>query len=413
MLPPLHICVPGSSLSRQLLRKLCAMASLLRSTARSPISAPLHRFVQLGDRMSTHVLTFIVPSQLYRGFIPEVHSKDFLYGHQQWNLRFVRTDRHVGVYLVLRSALSGMTVRVDFNIAAINRDHFTRNENYGEKAAEFSASGGSHGCGIFIELSDLLHRHFLFDDQKFLVELELRNPTTLFSELIESSREILVNERFETTYFTFGCCDWNLLVTYDQDASSDSAPVCGIESRHLSLTLNRHTRLDHRCRIRYRVKFVIGDVVVDSGVIDQHLDVRGYGREQHIGGDAVYKALTNKEAVFTTIELYTMYSITMIDVCPTSRAKNVARLYDNEKQEWVAETDILGKVVSVKLFYADINNVQRGHSRLVCFNVSLVPYDRSKPLVRALTSPYCLYYSQREADEGHEIAFNLPVEEVS
>lgn len=374
--------------------------------ARNTQTAYLFRFVSLNDRFDSQIFTFIVPSHLYHGYCHELYSKEFIYNNQHWYLKLTRSERHIGVFLVIKNALSGMAVRLDYTFMVINREHFTRNESIAEREIDFTAEVPARGRNQFIEISDLAGRNFLFDDNAFLLELQLKSATTLFRDDLVLPRDIareLPGGRLESAYVSFGSCDWNLSIEPS-------------ESGGTAIFLNRHSRFEHWCRITYRAVFTVGDQrqqrTIDSGPIEQLLDVDGYGRS-HLLEENLFRLAGPKGRLQMDLKMLSMSPMAIVELIPTNRSKNLARFYDCEKREWLLESDILGKLVKLRLFYADIHNLPRFFTRIVTFKVYIVPYDRNRPLVKALSSPYCCFYSQKEIDDGFEVCLNLPVEEVS
>ena len=82
-----------------------------------------------------------------------------------------------------------VALQVDYSFTVLNREHFTRNESFLEKNVCFAADNCSHGRATLIGATDLFSRNFLFDDSRFLVELEMRNPVTEFREEMQLPRD--------------------------------------------------------------------------------------------------------------------------------------------------------------------------------------------------------------------------------
>uniref|UniRef100_A0A1I8H549 DUF2071 domain-containing protein n=1 Tax=Macrostomum lignano TaxID=282301 RepID=A0A1I8H549_9PLAT len=174
----------------------------------------------------------------------------------------------------------------------------------------------------------------------------------------------------------------------------------------------RHSSFDHWCRVRYRVQFQLGDIVYQSDIIDQLLDAKGYGDSYPIRQTSLFANLNSRYPLKVSISLLSMWPVTTVDLIPTSRHKSAARCYDTDKQQWVVETDILGRQLKLRLFYSDVKNVPRHFTRLVSWNAYVVPCEPDRPVVKAVNGPFTNYYSQKEQDEGFDVEMDLPVEEI-
>ncbi len=101
--------------------------------------ALLYRFVKLHDRAHSHVFTFVVTRSVTRDLERDVTSKEFTCGHQRWAITFSRTDKVLGVYLVLKSTSELVRVYVDFSFTLLNREHFSVNESFSGKQVSCSS----------------------------------------------------------------------------------------------------------------------------------------------------------------------------------------------------------------------------------------------------------------------------------
>ncbi|VEL07754.1 unnamed protein product [Protopolystoma xenopodis] len=188
--------------------RISSRLSQVTSSIPAKPSTPLHRYVRLNDRANTEVFTFIVLPQLIRGFVDELVSPIFTYAQHNWVVHFERKEPHLGAFLELRHpeavsseprsqhgslgrndneyllstrkrpGVKGFTVTLDYQFMVQNREHFYKNESFGEKQVEFNSIHRLHGRSSFIELADLSSRRFLFDDGRCLIELELKNVLT-------------------------------------------------------------------------------------------------------------------------------------------------------------------------------------------------------------------------------------------
>lgn len=107
--------------------------------------ALLHRFSKLNDRSNTGIFTFIVTRSVTRDLHRDATTKDFYYGYHRWAISFTRAnDKVLGVYLILRDTSPSAITYTDFSITLLNREHFSRNEQYGEKQSKFTTDHPAH-----------------------------------------------------------------------------------------------------------------------------------------------------------------------------------------------------------------------------------------------------------------------------
>ncbi len=145
--------------------------------------AQLHRFVKLSDKLDTQVFTFIFSSSLGREKTIEVTSKDFTYGYQKWSISLDKNDKHLNAVLTIKNVSEGTLCSLDYSITLVNKDHFTKNEMFMEKACEFTMEKTSHLRKNIISVLDLTTRGFQHDHGQFIVELEMRNMRTTFEQV--------------------------------------------------------------------------------------------------------------------------------------------------------------------------------------------------------------------------------------
>ncbi|KAK2141780.1 hypothetical protein LSH36_1042g01011 [Paralvinella palmiformis] len=144
--------------------------------------ARLFRLSTLNDRFDTRVFTFQLPASVSKENTPDACSRDFTYGYQSWGVSAVRYERHVGVYLTLRSACVGLTVIVDYGFTLVNGEHFTKNEVFTERGCVFTSESATHGRSTFVGVPDLTSRGFRQDSGEFVLELELGITKDLSNE---------------------------------------------------------------------------------------------------------------------------------------------------------------------------------------------------------------------------------------
>ena len=148
--------------------------------------AKLFRLSKLYDRFDTQVFTFQLPPSLIKEFSPDVFSRDFSYGGHTWAIQLIRSEKHIGAYLCLKNPSDGLSCKIDYSFTILNREHFTRNDSVVERGCLFDIENHTHGRKTFIGISDLCNRNFMQDSGDFLIELEMRNATTIY-ETVRSS----------------------------------------------------------------------------------------------------------------------------------------------------------------------------------------------------------------------------------
>lgn len=68
----------------------------------------------------------------------------------RWAISFTRAnDKVLGVYLILRDTSPSATCYADFTLSLLNREHFSRNEQYSEKQCKFTSDHPAHVCMPF------------------------------------------------------------------------------------------------------------------------------------------------------------------------------------------------------------------------------------------------------------------------
>ena len=368
----------------------------------------LHRFVKLNDRFDTHVFTFLLPPNLLKDYDKEAFSRDFQYGYQKWNVAFIRHEKHIGAFLKLKHPYQGQKVILDYGFSMVNKEHYSKNESFVDKACEFTLDNHTHGRKNFIGVTDLGDRRFRMETGEFMVELEMRGIRNIFDEIVQLPKEGKESNygyrKAESTYFTFGSFDWNLAIHPHGDKPEN-------ENRPIAYLI-RQTSFDHLCRVRYKISFGQGEKVMETDVNEQILDASGFGEGFEIGCN-LYKLCASKCRLRVRIELLWVSAVSEVTLHAFDRNQNVAHLYDRNKQAWLLQTDINKQHLRLKLYYSDINNVPRNHMRYVHWDACVVPLSgRARPS-RTTEGPHACYYTQGQTDKGYEMNTGIPVVEVS
>ncbi|KAF5405038.1 hypothetical protein PHET_01373 [Paragonimus heterotremus] len=152
----------------------------------------------MNDACNTQIFTFLILPQLLCGAVEEVDSVPFLYSQHLWIIRLQKSETHLGAFLELQSPFCGCgptitnnnllgvksqssnpvsweAVSVDFQFTLKSREHFSQNENFMRRSSVFSSAQSRHGRKHFVELGSLSSKNYLYDDGKFVIELELKN----------------------------------------------------------------------------------------------------------------------------------------------------------------------------------------------------------------------------------------------
>ncbi len=212
------------------------------------------------------------------------------------------------------------------------------------------------------------------------------------------------NPKYETTYFNFGGFDWNISVHPFGDERNDGRPL---------IYLVRQTSFSHFCRIRYRLILGQGERKLDSDIIEQTLNTSGTGSPYDVRYN-IYSLTTAKTSrLKLRAELYSVVSISEVQIDPFMKGKNRGTFYDKDKQAWLFEVDTTKEYLHLYLFYKDVFNVPRKYMRCVEFSVSLQPIKKRdhKP-AKTIGCPYHCFYAQSDQDEGMDLGTDVRVEEV-
>ncbi|XP_046560241.1 uncharacterized protein LOC124269279 [Haliotis rubra] len=369
--------------------------------------AKLCRFVKLNDRLNAQVFTFVLPGRIVREFTPDCYAKDFVYGFQKWSVSFVRSDRHIGVFLKLLTTSQGMKCRLDFTVTILNRDHFTKNEHFIEKSCEYTTENNVFGRKTFIEIDELVQRNFIQETGDVMFELEMRNAVCQFECFMKIPKDNHASrqgysDRLESTYYSFGLFDWS--VSLFPDSSSIEA------DGSIAVQLQRHTSFDHLCSLKYRV--ILGEEgTFDSRELVQILDTSGMGEPFTVGA-SMLRLAQGRSTLRVKVEMISVVSVSEVNVHALNRNRSRAHLYDRDKQAWMLEADTSGKYLTFKLYYTDISHVPRKFSRYVAWHVRILTKSQSKPLT-ALDGPFGKYFVQQDLDEGFQMRTDIPVDELT
>ncbi|XP_014218644.1 uncharacterized protein LOC106646931 [Copidosoma floridanum] len=378
--------------------------------------ALLYRFAQLPDRSGTRVFSFVVTRSVVRDPERDVTSKELVCGFQKWAVAFSRGEKVLGVYLVWRGAAPGVRVYVDFTFTLLNREHFSVNEGFSGKRVKFTYDAPAQGNRKYISVSELYSRNFADPNGEFQLELSMSNVRTIFTTEVRMPSGVFTAgqskpSKLETSYFTFGGFDWNVVVYPSGNKEAEVGRSTG-ESGRLSVYLVRLTGFDHRCRVRYMVSLGEGERRIESGPIDDLSDDegRGFGWQPRVR----WPDVAHKNVLTVSLEMFearTMSEVTVQALGPGLLPASPC--YDRDKQAWAIRADLHSDTVRLHLVYKDIHNVPRNHLRYMSWTAYLIRGEEPHTEVVSLPgAPFSRYYAQEAADEGIIMETSLGVHEV-
>ncbi|XP_076370439.1 uncharacterized protein LOC143256717 [Tachypleus tridentatus] len=373
--------------------------------------ALLYRFTKLNDRSNTGIFTFIVTRSVARDLHRDPTTKDFIFGYHRWAITFTRSEKLLGVFLILRNPSMGTKCYTDFSFTLLNREHFSKNEIVAQKQSCFSVDHPAHGTNKWIPMADLSTRRFTDENEEFLIELSVGNVKTVFEGEIKIPHHLMgshsKNSKFETAYFIFGNFEWNIsFLPHGSQNDLDSGP-------RPRVFLNRLTGFEHPCRVRYRVILGEGDRMVDSGILDQISDLAGRIRGFSLRSQVT--DLARRGLLIVHVEMICANTISEAKVATVRDPNTSVNCYDRDKQGWCIESDLEGELVKLKLFYCDLHHVPRNHLRYVSWNAYIIrqdPSTRTRESVIVLNVPHWSYYIQDGVDMGIVMETDIPVRKI-
>ncbi|CAN8024874.1 unnamed protein product [Ixodes persulcatus] len=422
--------------------------------------ALLYRFTRLNDRSNTGVFTFIATRSVTRDLHRDATTKDFPFGYHRWAVSFVRTDK----VCLFPAALSerrprrGTRCILRSDTSSVGGNAFL----FFFCNVRFTSEESTHGSSRWILISDLQSRRFSDETGEFLLELSLSNVTTVFETDIRVPQN-LVNQhhhhhhhhrgsatghqtqkewatvtmpgqvaaaanassqlhRLESSYFCFGGFEWNISLL------PEGSPEDGDNGRPRVL-LNRLTGFDHPCRVQYRVVLGEGERRADSGVLDQISDlsgrIRGFSLRGPGAADLLRRGTLRLQLHMLSANAISEAKVRPVHVQvsatgsgttdPSGNEATAPNCYDRDKQPWCVEVDLGSDCVRLKLYYAELQHIPRGHLRYVAWNAYLIrrqPGSGARESVLALRAPHSSYYVQDGMDVGVVMETDVTVREV-
>ncbi|CAH8606173.1 unnamed protein product [Heterobilharzia americana] len=398
------------------------------NTANKVPGLQLHRVIRLGDKYDSQVLTFIVPSQLTRGFLQSVQSRDFYYGGHRWFIRMEyykepnehgigKEDSHfvqyrkqpLGVSIHLCSVSSGMTCRlksVKFTIP--HQEFYTQNLVQELEDIQFRCSNISHKISTWIESGLLTNERYLFDDSTCILEVELQDVLTTYEEQLRvprDSKEAVRCKSLESTTFSFAGDDWSLII--DWSISPDKSRMQHKDDSRPRLFIQRHSSPKHWTRLRYGFVVNWHDSGTSTlGPFDQLINPESGAKTKSLPfgetkwfSNSPSPVITSKHRISVKIDFYSVVHISRVDLIPTAPqgGRNCARVEDPNGVDWIIMSDILGTYIRLKLFLPNESSVKYNDSesnmevRSTAWSVQLIPYDTSLNIVKSMSPFYVIY----------------------
>lgn len=140
--------------------------------------------------------------------------------------------------------------------------------------------------------------------------------------------------------------------------------------------LNRLTGFDHAVRVQYRVVLGDGANAYDSGIMCQISNVTGRIRGFPVKGRSI-SDLLRRGALKIYVEMMVANAVSDLAVKleipdPDVQATNC---YDRENHPWIAESEIRGENLNLRLYCNDMSHIPRNHLRYVSWNAYVVRTD--------------------------------------
>ncbi|XP_014672291.1 PREDICTED: uncharacterized protein LOC106812824 [Priapulus caudatus] len=365
--------------------------------------AQLHRFVRVCDRQNTQIFTFLLSRKVTRPLTPDIFTRDFIYGYHRWCLSFVRTEKHISVFLILRDVSDGVIVTLDYSVSLLHRHHFSKNETFSLRACRFCREQDTHGRKVFVSLDELLGAKYTDGNNEYLVELCMKNVRSTYEHVLPvggatcdpQPRSHGTPRKYESTYFTFGNYDWSVCLFPNGDSNQGKPLIC----------LTRHTHFEHPCKLRYTLTLGEGDRCMASDTIEHVFDVTGAG-EGYVLNNIDMGSLVRQHKIKISMELLSVSTISEVKIPLLEKGRNCAQCYDRDKQAWAVVTEFDKGELKLLLFYSDARNVPRNYVRFVCWKAFVVTSSGNE--LPVLDGPFSKYYCQGlNCEDGYEMTTSV------
>lgn len=167
--------------------------------------------------------------------------------------------------------------------------------------------------------------------------------------------------KLETEFFTFAGFNWNLII-YPSGNKDVDGSYHDVYQGGLSIYLMRHKEYNHYCRVKYSITIGENDNKIESGSIEDLLDVEGTGYGWH--PQVKWSDISHKGSLRVTLEMMEAKIISeiMVQTIGPSMLPEAA-CYDRDKQAWSVRADLHSDTVRLHLVYKDIHSIPRNHLR--------------------------------------------------
>lgn len=430
-------------------------------TSKSPVLQLLN-VIRTGKHQDAQVFTFVIPSQLSRGFLHNANSKEFSFKGHSWFLRLEYyndpLDAHgrrgsfavqyqkqpLGVSLHISNMTSGMKVQLQHvRFSLLHPEHYSRNLMHEETSICFTSANPSVKVSRWIEPGFLSNEKYLLDDYTCLLELEVQGAMTTYEEQLRMPRdtkEALRCVSLESNGFTYAHADWCIIITWPSNGDRSKSGE-NISTSQPKLVLQRNSKSKHWTHIRFRVAvnwqdhgvFNIGPadhlLSPESGATTEPALI-GETNTSVFGGGAI---IGPKCKISLFLELHVGNSVSRASLIPTAPQgmKNCSRVSDPEGFQWIVMSDILGSLVRLRV-YPDPENIvldaksdsePMSMTRSSCFSAQLIPFNSTMSIVQPNSNFYTIHVPliKKSPSDDHlscegvsqDIVLNLDVEKVS
>ncbi|VDP42448.1 unnamed protein product [Schistosoma mattheei] len=457
------------------------------NTTNKQSTLQLYRIIKLDNEYNNNqIFTFIIPPQFIKGFLHSVQSNEFYYAGHYWYIRmeydinidnqyattnttiinnsskqFIQYNKQpLGISLHLCHLSNGLLCHLkSIKFTIPHQYNYTLNLIHQMNNLYFTNKNLSYQLTSWIQSNLLLtNQYYLFDNDTCLLEIELNQLMTIYEEQLHISKnikDILHCKCIESTTFTYSNNDWSFIIDWnhlfndttnnnttnkDNKVIHDYRPKC---------YLQKHNTLKHWIRIKYLISihwYNLGEFTTD--LLDHLInpDHSSITKPLLIGdlnwflNNTISNMIKLKHKISIKIHFYSITYINLIQLIPTLPHinQNCTQFIDPYGIEWFIISDILGKLVHLKLFYLNHsnttynttynkqlnNNEYQLQVRSTAWSIQLIPYNESLNNVKSMSPFYVIYTSmnnnttnqtilkQNSNTNYQEIVLNLDVEKV-
>ncbi|CAH8629340.1 unnamed protein product [Schistosoma margrebowiei] len=471
------------------------------NTTNKQTTLQLYRIIKLNNEHSNNnnnqIFTFIIPPQFIKGFLHSVQSNEFYYAGHYWYIRmeydintnnqynttntnttnttinsskqFIQYNKQpLGISIHLCHLSNGLLCHLkSIKFTIPHQYNYTLNLIHQMNNLYFTNKNLSYQLSPWIQSNLLLtNQYYLFDNDTCLLEIELNQLITIYEEQLHISKnikDILHCKCIESTTFTYSNNDWSFIIdwnhlfnnnntTTNTTNNTTNKDIKVINDYRPKCYLQKHNTLKHWIRIQYLISihwYNLGEFTTD--ILDHLInpDHSSITKPLLIGdlnwflNNTITNMIKLKHKISIKIHFYSITYINLIQLIPTlpHMNQNCTQFIDPYGIEWFVISDILGKLVHLKLFYLNhsnttynttINNNNKQLNdneyqlqvRSTAWSIQLIPYNKSLNNVKSMSPFYVIYTSinnnttnqtimkQNSNTNYQEIVLNLDVEKV-